>query len=151
MLFGITVACAAWLGLSAPAVSQGERFLLVSPLELTFLIKAGDTSPIERVIHLASTGEAIRWTAVISPSVAWLSLSASQGIAPPVETGDGDLRVFVASTGQPSGVYSTTIELSADTTVLNTPVNVPIQLIVAEELRYVYLPLISVSSNAGTQ
>jgi hypothetical protein len=137
----------AWLGLETPAQSQAERLLLVSPGEVTFLAEAGQDEQSVSLARLASTSDTIQWTAVVSPSVAWLSVSPAQGDAPPVETGASELGLYLQSNRLPQGTYFAQVVITADETVINSPVILAVTLIVAPELRRLYLPLVLQATN----
>jgi hypothetical protein len=139
----LLLAAVAWLSLGSPVAGQAERLLLVAPGEVTFLAEAGQDDQSVSMVRLASTSDTIQWTAVVSPSVAWLSVSPAQGSAPPVETGSSELGLYMQSNRLPQGTYFAQVVVTADETVINSPVIVPVTLIVAPELRRLYLPLIS--------
>jgi hypothetical protein len=44
---------------------------------------------------------------------------------------------------RPSGVYTGTITLSATGETIGLPVMLPVRLVVADEIRYTYLPAVS--------
>lgn len=52
------------------------------------------------------------------------------------------LHVTLDSTGFPVGTYTTSLTLSANPAVPNSPVTIPITMIIAEEVSAVYLPLL---------
>ena len=137
------VAVGAALGLVSRGAAQGERLVLVSPGEVAFLAAPNAETRQEAGLRLASTDAPIAWTATISPTVAWLSLSATQGTAAAVASGGTEVTIYAESLSLPPNVYATSIIFSAPSDVANTPVIVPVNLYIPVELRQVYLPLIA--------
>ncbi len=75
-------------------------------------------------------------TAVIQPV-----LSSANGLIAPGE--QITVLATITSVERPSGVYTGTITLSATGETIGLPVMLPVRLVVADEIRYTYLPAVS--------
>lgn len=108
------------------------------PGELTFIEDAGSDVPASRSISVTGReGEVITYTASISPTVAWLSASASSGVTPSVIT------VTVSPATRLAGAYTASIGLTAGQAG-NSPLTVTVRSIIATVKR-LYFPLLYVT------
>lgn len=143
LLFALVIALAAVISLSRPSQAQQPTLLLVSAQDVTFLAPAGQDTRDTITLGLASSGPPIAWTAQISPTVGWLVLGTTRGVAPSVPAEPIELPVFLQTLGLPAGEYRTQIIVTANESVANSPVILPVTLYVADQIRQVRLPLIA--------
>jgi uncharacterized protein YkwD len=112
-------------------LTPAER-LLVSPEALVFLAEAGKPSPPAQTLTIQQEGcEPFTWS--ISDDAIWLETQV---------VGADMVQVSVDIAGMAVGSYQATITIEAESWVLDSPVQIPVKLIVAEEIRRCYLPLI---------
>ena len=142
-LLGLLIALTAAVSLSRPGQAQAPTLLLVNAQDVTFLAQAGQDTRDTITLGLASSGPPIAWTASVSPTVGWLVLGTTQGIAPSVPAEPIELPVYLQTLGLPRGEYRVQIILTASESVANSPVIIPVTLYVADQIRQVHLPLIA--------
>ena len=141
--------CALALALSAaatlnqPSQAQEPTVLLVNAQDVVFLAQAGQDVRDTTTLRLASSGAPIAWTASITPTVGWLVLGTTQGVAPSLPAEPIELPVYLQTLGLPRGEYRVQIVLTANESVVNAPVIIPVTLYVADQIRQVHLPLIA--------
>ncbi len=81
----------------------------------------------------------------LSPSLTWTaSLDAAGTVTPILSASEGSagehLSVTLGSSGFLSGTYTNTLTISSSAGVLGSPAQIPVRLVVADELEYVFLP-----------
>ncbi|MCW5853074.1 MAG: hypothetical protein KIT87_23605 [Anaerolineae bacterium] len=143
LLLALLIALASVVTLNRPSQAQTSTLLLVSAQDIAFLAQAGQDTRATITLGLASSGASIAWTAKISPTVGWLVLGTTQGLAPSLPSEPIELPVYLQTLGLPRGEYRTQIILTADESVANSPVIIPVTLYVADQIRQVHLPLIA--------
>lgn len=105
-----------WILEDVPAIE-------VAPASLTFNAVEGGNNPAPRTLDITNAGPgALSWTA--AGNQAWLSCSPASGSAP------GQVSVSVQAGGLGEGVYNGAITI-ASPEASNSPVEVPVQLVVA--------------------
>jgi uncharacterized protein (TIGR03437 family) len=109
----------------------------VSPTSLTFNYTSGLTVPAAQTINLSSTPLA-SYTATVSSSATWLSVTPAQGTAP------ATLSVSVNPTSLAAGAYTGTITITSSNLI--TPLTVQVTLNVST----VPKPVINAITNAGS-
>lgn len=142
MLFAILMAVSAWLSAGPSGAAQTDRFLLVSAQDVSFLAAAGEDATGTVVVRLASTDAPINWTATISPTVGWLRLGVTSGVAPAGQAEPAEMQIYMQSLGLPKGEYSANVIIATAEPVVNAPVIIPVTLFVAEAIRSIHMPLI---------
>ena len=143
-LLALILALAAALGPTPSGQAQEPTLLLVTAQDVSFLAQAGQDTRQSITVGLASSGAPIAWTASISPTVGWLVLGTTEGVAPSVPAEPVELPVYLQTLGLPAGQYPAQIVVTANAgqNVANSPVIIPVTLYVAAQLRQVHLPLI---------
>ena len=105
--------------------------LIVSPKALVFLAKVGMPSPPAQTLTIQQEGcQPFRWG--VSDNAVWLETQVVEG---------GAVQVSVDIAGMAAGSYQATITIEAEPWVPGSPVQIPVELIVAEEIWRCYLPL----------
>jgi hypothetical protein len=108
----------------------------VTPLAITLFTDVDAPQTADYTVNIIWTGDpTIQWNAALDPAGTVIpNLSSTNGLA-------GDpLLVTLNSSGFSTGVYTTTLTLTANPAVPGSPVSIPITLIVAEEISAVYMP-----------
>jgi hypothetical protein len=110
----------------------------VNPLAITLIADVDSPQTANYTVNIYWTGDpSIQWNATLDPAGAITPiLSANTGQA------GQPLMVTLNTNGFPIGTYTTSLTLSANPAVPNSPVSIPIKLIVAEEVSAVYMPVI---------
>ena len=103
---------------------------------MTFMAEAGGADPASRHLAIDTLGRAITWTATLSPTVGWLDIEPISGTTPVSVTATAVIS------GMGIGRYTAQILIGADGAAIDSPQAVDVKLIVAEEIRELYLPLI---------
>jgi hypothetical protein len=117
-------------GQSLPLPVPQPRGLQVSPSSLTFLAEFDGAVPAAQLLHVSDLGcGPTGWTA--SSNVGWLQLANN----------DSTIEVSVNMDGLAIGSYTSEITIAASAGQ-QTAVTVPVNLIVVEEIKSLYLPLI---------
>ena len=116
----VTTAGQDYIGImAAPAPT-----IAVTPANLTFRYTIGGAVPAGQSIQLTNSGGVLNWTATSSAS--WLKVTPTSGAAP------STLTVSVVPSGLAAATYSGSIQISS-AGASNTPVTVPVTLIVAPQ------------------
>jgi hypothetical protein len=121
--------------LSAIYIRQGPATLATLPTTLGFFMQP-DTAPLTKQIHINSTVNGISWTATMSPTVPWLSITPNSGTTPAVIT------VTATISDTTFGIYDTHIIVKANEGTLNSPQTIGIRLIMTEDIFQLCLPVI---------
>ena len=102
---------------------------------VALLRASGETSPTLLALPLNSSGSVITWTAAISPTVGWLSVTPVTGTTPSV------IQLTFSPAGLGLGHYETQVVIQpADAQIASR--SVPVTLIIVEHVFDLYLPLI---------
>jgi len=101
-----------------------------TPIALQFNGIIGQQNPESRTIYVSSPTS---WTATVSPEVSWLSFTRSSG------DNITYLTININILGLQHGLYSTTLILSSDTVMSNSPAEISITLLVGYKI---YAPFI---------
>lgn len=105
--------------------------IAITPPSLLFLAEFDAPSPPARTLLVLEEGcDPFTWSA--EDNAAWLEM----------QTTGGAIQVSVETTGLITGSYQATITVDAGTMVIESPVQVPVKLIVADQIQQCYLPLI---------
>ncbi len=109
----------------------------VNPLAITLIADVDSPQTVNYTVNIYWTGDpTIQWTAALDPAGSITPiLSANTGQA------GQPLMVTLNTNGFPIGTYNNNLTLTANPAVPNSPVSIPITLIVAEEVSAVYMPL----------
>ncbi len=110
--------------------------LNVRPTEVHFVVEAGRSLRLPRTVHVESNGQALAWTAVISPNVGWLGGAPLSGTTP------GGIDLVAEVSGSSTLFLQTALIVSATEPVVGSPQVVSITLSVVEDLPNVYLPIV---------
>jgi hypothetical protein len=140
---GVVMAGLVIMTVGAPIKAQAPTLLLVDRYAVSFVGQPGGDERGEDTIRLVSTDQPIRWTAVVSPSVAWLNVVPPEGTAPPIGEAPAELTVYFQTIGLPAGTYTTDILISAGDEVANSPVVVEATLSVPAAVQRLYLPVVA--------
>jgi hypothetical protein len=107
------------------------RHIAVSPAYLLFLSVPGAPPPTARTlaVQLPDCGP-VSWSA--SGDAGWLQ----------VQSAGDTVRVGVDTAGLAPGTYEATVTVEAEAGVVGSPVQIPVTLLMVDELDYRYLPLI---------
>lgn len=116
-------------------VRQAPAELEVTPSVAFFLAEVDGANPDARSFTVTSSHSTIDWTATISPTVGWLSLSPALGTTPSVMTATASIS------GLGVNRYTTGIVVDGGPSALHSPRTIPVTLIVAEQIYTVHLPL----------
>jgi hypothetical protein len=116
-------------------VRRAPAELGVTPSVVFFLAEVDGANPGERSFTVTSSHSTISWTATISPTVGWLSLSLALGTTPSVITATADIS------GLGVNRYTTGIIIDGGPSALHSPRTIPVTLVVAEQIYTVHLPL----------
>jgi hypothetical protein len=120
------------------------RRLQVKPISLLFLVEAGTSDPAPRPITVEeATNTVVGWTAVVSPTTSWLTVNPASGSTPSVIT------TTVNISGLELGSYQGYIQVETDAAIQDSSQAVTVTVVVAEEVYYVYLPLIHKRQGGG--
>jgi uncharacterized protein YkwD len=107
------------------------RILSVSPTALSFLAEAGAPPPAGRTLVVSQEGYGpFSWSA--SGNAAWLQVQ---------EVGD-TIQVGVDTAGLSSDTYQALVTVEAEDGVLGSPAQIPVTLLLVDELQRAYLPLV---------
>lgn len=120
------------------AVLTLDRSLIVDKEEVALMVD-GDEPPVTvtRTVGISVT-PGVTWTAVLDPSGTLTpSLTPTSG-----DDSTASLDVIIDTTGYPTGVYTSTLTISAAPGTANSPTAVRITLVVADDLFFVYLPTV---------
>jgi len=109
--------------------------LEVNPASLTLLVQVG-TSPSPRNISIDISRGVVNWTAAVSPTVSWLNVMPSSGTTP------GSIQATINSSSLVIGQYMAQIAIVGQGDVANSPLIVPVKLIVAADIYKINLPLV---------
>lgn len=142
-LLALLIALTALISLSRPSQAQEPTVLLVNAQDVVFLAQAGQDTRDTITLRLASSGAPIAWTASITPTVGWLVLGTTQGVAPSLPAEPIELPIYLQTLGLPRGEYGVQIILTANESVANSPVIIPVTLYVADQIRQLHMPLIA--------
>ncbi len=107
--------------------------LRIEPPRVSFMAQAGGADPPPRTVRVESSGDPLTWTAIISPTAGWLEAAPLSGTTPAVIT------LSARISGLTVGRYESGLVVSSP--VSSDPQTVPITLIVAQDVRRLYLPL----------
>ncbi len=103
--------------------------MAVAPQAMSPMVQVGSISPVGSLTVRQLGCPSFSWTA--QSSAAWLTAQA-----------DGDaIRLVVNATGMSIGLHQAVVTIRADGDVLDSPINVPVQVRVVAELYRNYLPL----------
>ena len=105
----------------------------VAPRALVFLAEAGSANPSSQDIAVDSSLDPITFTATLSPTVSWLSVSPISGTTPVTFVADA------TTSGVGIGQYTTQVVITDRGDM--EPQIVDVKLIVAEEIYALWLPL----------
>ena len=105
-------------------MATSESTLAVSPSSLQFASTAGGSAPPAQSIQITNSGSGtLAWSATVSSTATWLSVSPASGTAP------SSLLVSVSPASLSAGTYSGTIQITG-TGVSNSPVSIGVTLTV---------------------
>ncbi|MBN1955555.1 MAG: hypothetical protein JW900_10970 [Anaerolineae bacterium] len=108
--------------------------LKVAPASVSFLARAGGNDPQPRYLDVASAGGVLTWTATLSPTVDWLTVSPLSGSTP------ARLTVTAHISGLGVGNYETQLVVAGAAGVGDGAQIVPVRLLLADWIYPVYLP-----------
>ena len=102
------------------AAQSNPSIIAVSPASLQFSYGVGGAVPGAQSIQITNTGAGtLAWTASVSSSASWLSVSPSSGTAP------STITISVSPTGLSAGTYTGSVQIVASG-ASNTPLSVPV-------------------------
>jgi len=116
-------------------VRLGPATLFTSPTRLAFLMQS-DTEPSAKQIYIDSSAGGISWTATISPTVSWLSITPASGTTPAVVTATATISDATF------GIYDTHIIVEASVDTLNSLQTIDVKLVMTPEIHRFCLPMI---------
>lgn len=116
---------------------QTDSILWASPTRLIFAHPYGANAQYLREVGLSncSNRQTLMWTATISPATTWLSVDNPSGQTP------GNIQVRVNASGLITGTYESALQFTTTPNSLNTPLVLPVTLMVG--VHQVYMPIVS--------
>jgi hypothetical protein len=118
------------------SVSLSEHLGLQAwPSTLAFLGEVGGTEPEPWPITIDSSSLPLSWTATVSPTVSWLTLSAPSGTTPAVVT------ATASTSGLGIGQYTTEITIESKDALSGSPHTIPVTVVIVDEVDRVLFPL----------
>jgi hypothetical protein len=129
---------AAWEEFGLPDqvfVRQGPPAFDLAPVQLLFLAEVGGIDPRVQRVAVGSTSDVITWTAVMSPTVGWLSIAPMTGTSPSL------IVVTPTISGLSVDHYVTQIVITGEP-ARNSPKVVDVRLVVVEEIYNRYFPFV---------
>jgi hypothetical protein len=104
---------------------------------LVYLAELGGADPAPRWISVITSTPPLTWTAIVSPTVGWLTVSDLSGTTPSVVTATASVS------GLGIGVYSTEIIIESDDALSGSPQTIPVVFAIADEIHRAFLPLLT--------
>jgi uncharacterized protein (TIGR03437 family) len=145
----VTVSVSGVTTLSIPVKFQFQNAaaLAVSSNQLSFTFQTGSTNPAAQNLGLTSNGVPISFTAAATTTTggSWLSLNPTTGTTAASGGAATNIAVSVNPAGLTPGTYNGTITLTS-TNASNSPVTVPVTLVVSNPTP----PLVASVQNAGS-
>lgn len=125
---------------AAPPAQTPPPILLIRPQEIVFLAEPGQDITSYATLQVLGAGQATPWTASINPSVAWLSIAPTQGVAPAQEPAS-EVTIRMQSSRLGVGTYETWITFTSPGQPFPLA-EVLVRLIVPAQIKRLFLPLI---------
>lgn len=122
------------------SVSLSEHLAFeAKPSAVVFLVEDGSGDPAPQTISMDSSNFPLSWTATVSPTASWLTVSDLSGTTPSAITATASVS------GLGIGVYATEITIESDDALSGSPKTIPIVLAIVDEILRWYMPIASFS------
>jgi type VII secretion-associated serine protease mycosin len=126
------------------------RFLAVTPQQLTFLSDMANREAVTKTVSLSNQGGvAFSWTAAISPTVTWLTLSPTAGNALAPGASQSILVTAWPQGVDAAGSFTATLVFTGEGDVQGSPMALPVDLLVVNQLERRFFPWM-VTTAGGT-